>query len=175
MAKRSAGLLLFRRFGAGLEVFLVHPGGPFWARKDEGAWSIPKGEYEPGEDPLATARREFAEETGISPPASPTVGLGEVVQAGRKVVTCFAAEGDADPAAIASNVFDMEWPPRSGRRRSFPEVDRAGWFPPEAARAKLVAGQVPFLDRLERHLAPDGAPPEGDVTPGWRSPPRRAG
>ena len=159
MPKRSAGLLLFRRDGPCLQVFLVHPGGPFWARKDDGAWSIPKGEYGPDEDPLAAALREFAEETGLPTPATAPLALGEIVQPGRKVVTCFAMEGDADPGAIASNTFEMEWPPRSGRRQAFPEVDRAGWFAPAEARAKLLAGQVPFLDRLDALTPPTADPP----------------
>lgn len=153
MSKRSAGLLVFRRPDAEVEVFLVHPGGPFWARKDDGAWSIPKGEYEAGEDALAAAIREFTEETGCPPPAGSPVSLGDVVQSGRKVVTCFTLEGDLDADRISSNVFEMEWPPRSGRRESFPEVDRAGWFSPETARRKLLAAQVPFLDRLLDHVA----------------------
>lgn len=153
MPKRSAGLLLFRRDASDVQVFLVHPGGPFWARKDDGAWSIPKGEYDADEDPLAAALREFSEETGFPQPGSSPVPLGEIVQPGRKVVTCFAMEGDADPAALASNAFEMEWPPRSGRRQAFPEVDRAGWFRLDEARTKLLVGQRLFLDRLAEHLS----------------------
>ena len=130
----------------------MHPGGPFWARKDEGAWSIPKGEYEPGEDPLAAARREFAEELGSPPPGGDVRDLGEVVQKGGKRVRAWAVEGDFDPATIVSNTFEIEWPPRSGRRRSFPECDRAEWFTLDAAGAKLLGAQRPFLDRLRRLL-----------------------
>lgn len=148
MPKPSAGLLLFRGSGDCLQVLLVHPGGPFWAGKDDGAWSLPKGEYEAGGDPLDVARREFAEETGATSPDGEALPLGEVVQPGRKVVTAFALAGDFDVASLRSNTFDLEWPPRSGRLRSFPEIDRAGWFTPEEARRKLLRGQVPFLDRL---------------------------
>lgn len=151
MARTSAGLLMYRMRPGGVEVFLVHPGGPFWAKKDAGAWSIPKGEYAGGEDPLAAARREFAEETGIVPQGT-FVELGEVRQAGGKVVAGWAFEGDCDPAAIRSNTFTLEWPPGSGRSREFPEVDRAGWFGPDAAAEKILAGQLPFLERLARTL-----------------------
>jgi predicted NUDIX family NTP pyrophosphohydrolase len=151
MAKRSAGLLMYRRAEAGLMVLLVHPGGPFWARKDLGAWSIPKGEYAQGEDSFACARREFAEELGSAPAGTP-VPLGDVVQAGRKIVTVWAMEGEFDVSTLASNTFELEWPPRSGRRQSFPEVDRAEWFTLAAAREKLLPGQREFLDRLAAHL-----------------------
>lgn len=154
MAKRSAGLLLYRRPAGALELFLVHPGGPFWARKDEGAWSIPKGEYEAGEDPLAAARREFTEETGQEAPMGDARPLGEAVQPSRKIVTAYACPGDADPAAVVSTTFDTEWPPRSGRRRSFPEVDRAGWFQPDIAKLKILPGQRVFIDRLVAALTP---------------------
>jgi predicted NUDIX family NTP pyrophosphohydrolase len=140
MPKQSAGVLLFRRRGGALEVFLVHPGGPFWAKKDLGAWSIPKGEYEPDEDPLAAARREFAEEIGILP-AGDFVTLSPVRQRSGKIVRAFAIEGDLDPKTITSNTFVVEWPPRSGKRREFPEIDRAGWFPLEAAKEKLIPGR----------------------------------
>ena len=153
MPKRSAGLLLYRRRSDALEVLLVHPGGPFWARKDTGAWSIPKGEYAEGEDPLAAALREFAEETGRPPPDGPMVALGEAVQPSRKVVVAFAREGDFDASAIRSNLAEIEWPPRSGRRMNVPEVDRAGWFGPDQAKAKLLVGQRVFLDRLIACLA----------------------
>jgi predicted NUDIX family NTP pyrophosphohydrolase len=147
MAKTSAGLLMYRRRGRTLEVLLVHPGGPFWAKKDLGAWSIPKGEIDPGEDPLAAARRELAEETGFS-----TEGvfqpLGPITQAGGKVVHAFALEGDADPAGLRSNTFSIEWPPRSGRLQSFPEVDRAAWLPLDLARQKINPAQVALLDQL---------------------------
>jgi predicted NUDIX family NTP pyrophosphohydrolase len=147
--KRSAGLLLYRRSrGGGVEVMAVHMGGPFWARKDEGAWSIPKGEHEPGEDSLTVARREFAEEIGQEVPSGPMVELGEVRQSGGKVVTAWALEADIDVTRIESNTFEIEWPPRSGRMQEFPEADRAEWFDIETARRKLVKGQVPLLDAL---------------------------
>ena len=147
MPKRSAGLLMYRGSGARLELLLVHPGGPFWARKDLGAWSLPKGEYGADEDPLAVAQRELAEETGAQPRGR-FRPLGEVVQAGGKRVSAWAVEGDFDPAALVSNTFETEWPPRSGRKRSFPEVDRAAWFSPAEAREKIIAGQRPLIDRL---------------------------
>jgi len=152
MLKRSAGLLMYRRSGTDVSVLLVHPGGPFWARKDLGAWSIPKGEYEEGEDPLAVARREFAEETGARPEGE-FEPLGEVKQAGGKRVSAWAVEGDFDPAALVSNTFEIEWPPRSGRRTRFAEVDRAAWFSPDEARRKINAGQRAFIDRLAELLA----------------------
>jgi predicted NUDIX family NTP pyrophosphohydrolase len=149
MPKTSAGLLLYRGEGAAVEVLLVHPGGPFWAKRDDGAWSVPKGEHGPDEDPLAVARREFLEELGVEPPATePPTPLGEIRQAGGKRVLAWAIRGDLDPASIRSNTFQMEWPPRSGRMREFPEVDRAAWFDLAAARTKVVSGQVAFLDRL---------------------------
>ena len=147
MAKTSAGLLLYRWRDDRLEVFLVHPGGPFWAHKDQGAWSIPKGEFTAGEDPLAAARREFAEETGLAADGE-AVALQPIRQAGGKVVHAFALEGDVDPAAIASNRFALEWPPRSGRQQEFPEIDRAGWFGLAEARQKLLASQHGLLDQL---------------------------
>jgi predicted NUDIX family NTP pyrophosphohydrolase len=152
MPKRSAGLLLYRRSGAELSVLLVHPGGPFWARKDLGAWSIPKGELAPGEDPLAAARREFAEETGARPDGE-FLPLGEIVQAGGKQVSAWAVEGDFDPATLVSNTVEIAWPPRSGRKLQFPEVDRAAWFAPGEARRRIIPGQRPFVDRLVRLLA----------------------
>ena len=146
---RSAGLLLHRhRASEPVELFLVHPGGPFWARKDLGAWSLPKGLIDAGEEPLDTALREFAEETGHAPPPGPYLSLGEVRQAGGKIVLAWAAEGDVDARAIRSNTFRMEWPPRSRRYADFPEVDRAEWFTPEVAREKMHAGQGELLDRL---------------------------
>jgi predicted NUDIX family NTP pyrophosphohydrolase len=148
MPRRSAGLLLYRVRGEAVEVLLVHPGGPLWARRDQGAWSIPKGEYQPGDDPLACALREFQEETGQPPPPAPTLELGTVRQRGGKLLTAWAVAGDLDADAISSNTFTMEWPPRSGSRREFPEVDRAGWFGVEAAREKLLAAQVELVDRL---------------------------
>jgi predicted NUDIX family NTP pyrophosphohydrolase len=148
MARRSAGILLYRRRDGAVEVLLVHPGGPLWARRDAGAWSIPKGEYGEGEDPLAVALREFEEETGQRPPAERLVALGEVRQRGGKVVSAWAAPGDLDPQAITSNTFTLEWPPRSGVRREFPEVDRADWFDAATAREKLLAAQAELVDRL---------------------------
>ncbi len=148
MARRSAGILLHRSGATGVEVLLVHPGGPFWAKKDAGAWSIPKGEYEDGEDPLACALREFEEETGTRLDSTDVVELGSVRQKSGKQVTAWAVAGDLDPATVRSNTFAMEWPPRSGRQAEFPEVDRAEWFGVEVAREKLVSGQVELLDRL---------------------------
>jgi predicted NUDIX family NTP pyrophosphohydrolase len=145
--KRSAGLLIYRRKGRALDLLLVHPGGPFWARKDDGAWSIPKGEYEAGEDALAAAKREFAEEVGIAVDGA-FVDLGEITQPGRKVVHAFALESDVDVSDLKSNTFEIEWPPKSGRHQSFPEVDRAEWFSPEAALRKILTGQRPFIERL---------------------------
>jgi len=150
--KLSAGLLLYRRGNQDdddrLEVLLAHMGGPFWARKDDGAWSIPKGEYEPGEDPFVAAKREFEEELGSAPPLAVFRDLGSVIQPSGKVVTAWAAEADFDAAGAVSNTFELEWPPGSGRLQSFPEIDRAGWFTAEVARVKLVKGQRPLIDRL---------------------------
>jgi predicted NUDIX family NTP pyrophosphohydrolase len=151
-ARRSAGILLYRIAAGAPEVLLVHPGGPYWARKDAGAWSIPKGEYEDGEDPKACALREFEEELGAAPPPGELVELGSVKQKSGKVVTAWAAEGDLDAGAVTSNTFTMEWPPRSGRTAAFPEIDRAGWFGIETAREKLVPAQAEFLDRLTERL-----------------------
>lgn len=153
MPKLSAGLMLYRSGADTIEVLIVHPGGPFWAKRDDGAWSLPKGEYGPGEDPLEVAVREFREELGVDPPADPSPAfLGEVRQAGGKRVTAWALRGDVDVSSVVSNTFTMEWPPRSGRTREFPEVDRAGWFDLESARRKLVSGQVGFIDRLAELL-----------------------
>jgi predicted NUDIX family NTP pyrophosphohydrolase len=146
--KTSAGLLLFRTRAEGLEVLLAHMGGPYWARKDEGAWTIPKGELEEGEEALAAARREFAEELGHAPPEGPLVELGEIRQKAGKRVLAFAVEGDFDPATLSPGTFELEWPPRSGRHQEFPEVDRVAWFDLATARAKIVQGQVALLDRL---------------------------
>lgn len=153
-AKRSAGLLLYRRHEGplALEVLLVHPGGPFWARRDAGAWSIPKGEYEPDEEPLTAARREFAEELGLEPPEGEPIDLGEIRQRSGKLVRAWALAGDLDASAIVSNTCLVQWPPRSGRQIEVPEVDRAEWFSLAAAREKLNAGQAPLLERLERAL-----------------------
>jgi predicted NUDIX family NTP pyrophosphohydrolase len=152
VAKQSAGLLLYRFREQRPEVFLVHPGGPLWARKDAGAWSIPKGEAGPGEDLLARAKLEFAEETGFAAPDA-LRALRPVKQAGGKVVHAWTAEGDCDPAALRSNSFTLEWPPRSGRQQAFPEVDRAGWFSLAEARDKINKGQIALLEQLERLLA----------------------
>lgn len=148
MAKRSAGILMYRGAGDALELLLVHPGGPFWAQKDAGAWSIPKGEYEAGEAPLDVAKREFAEEFGAPAPDGVYRDLGEIVQPSRKIVAAWTIESDFEPAALVSNSFEMEWPPKSGRMQSFPEVDRAAWFAPDEARAKILPGQAGFIDRL---------------------------
>lgn len=148
MPTRSAGILLYRLTRGTPEVLLVHPGGPLWARKDAGAWSIPKGEHGGDEDPQASARREFEEETGTALPPGNLADLGTVRLKSGKVVTAWAAEGDLDPATIRSNLFRLEWPPRSGRVQAFPEVDRAGWFGLEEARMKLNPAQAAFLDRL---------------------------
>jgi predicted NUDIX family NTP pyrophosphohydrolase len=151
MAARSAGTLVYRNRAGAIEVLLVHPGGPFWQKRDLGAWSIPKGEYVDGEDAEAAARREFTEETGWMI-AGEMTALGDIRQKAGKTVTAFAAECDFDPATLASNSFEMEWPPRSGRVASFPEVDRAGWFALADAREKIIEGQRPLLDRLEELL-----------------------
>jgi predicted NUDIX family NTP pyrophosphohydrolase len=147
MPRRSAGILLYKRTQSGLMLLLVHPGGPFWARKDDGVWTIPKGEYEDGEDAAAAARREFAEETGTSVNAA-LILLGEFRQAGGKRVTAFAAEGDFDAATLRSNVFSVEWPPKSGRTQQFPEVDRAAWFAPALALEKILRSQQPIVEAL---------------------------
>jgi predicted NUDIX family NTP pyrophosphohydrolase len=152
MPRTSAGVLLHRRGASGIEVLIGHMGGPFWARKDDAAWSIPKGEHGPDEDPLAVARREFEEEMGSPVPASDLVPLGQVRQSGGKVLTVWAAEGDLDADATTSNTFELEWPPRSGRMQEFPEIDRAAWVTVDVARTKLVKGQLPLLDRLLAHL-----------------------
>lgn len=148
MSKRSAGILLFRFAEGAPQALLVHPGGPFWKNKDAGAWSVPKGEYEPGEDAQAAAIREFSEETGAAPDDHDLLPLGEVKQRNGKVVTAWAVEGDFDVTALHSNEFELEWPPRSGRRQLFPEVDRALWCDPDTAREKLNPAQAAFVDRL---------------------------
>ncbi len=142
--------MLYRRRDGKREVLLVHPGGPFWARKDEGAWSIPKGEIGGGETPIEVARREFEEELGAKAPDGELVSLGVVRQAGGKLVRAWAAPGDLDVEGVKSMTFELEWPPRSGRKQAFPEVDRAAWFDLEEARRKILAGQAPFIDRLEQ-------------------------
>ena len=151
----SAGLLLFRVRPGGLEVLLAHIGGPYWARKDNGAWTIPKGECGPGEDHQAAALREFEEEMGHPAPLTEMIPLGSVKQAGGKTVVIWAAEGDFDPATAVSNLFEMEWPPGSGRIQAFPEVDRVGWFDLQTARDKLLRAQGAFLDRLVAAVAAD--------------------
>lgn len=147
-ARQSAGILLYRKVNGELEVLLGHMGGPFWARRDAGGWSLPKGEYEPDEEPEAAARREFAEELGLAVPEGDLADLGTVRQSGGKVVTVWALEGDLDPAQVVPGTFEMEWPKGSGRIQEFPEMDRFAWFPLPEAREKLLKGQLPFLDRL---------------------------
>ncbi|MGW3339007.1 MULTISPECIES: NUDIX domain-containing protein [Streptomyces] len=149
--KRSAGLLLFRHTSQGMEVLLGHMGGPLWATKDEGAWSVPKGEYEPDEPAWEAARREFQEELGVAPPDGTALPLGEIAQRNGKIVTAWAMEADLDPATIVPGTFTMEWPPHSGRVQEFPELDRVAWFTPEQARPLMVSGQGTFLDRLAEH------------------------
>ena len=151
MPQRSAGILLFRRRRGAIEVLLAHPGGPFWAKKDEGAWSIPKGVYEPGEDGLSAARREFAEETGAQTEGE-AVALGAFRQSSAKTVDVWAIEGEFDPAHLRSNTFTLEWPPRSGRRREVPEIDRVQWFALDEASRKMLKGQRPILQALLRGL-----------------------
>lgn len=156
MPKLSAGLLLYRDRAGLVEVLIAHPGGPFWARKDDGAWSIPKGEYGVDEDPWLAAQREFTEELGLPVPDGPRIDLGAVKQAGGKTVTVFAVRGDLDITDARSNTFEIEWPRGSGRLREFPEVDRVGWFPVAQAHEKLLQGQRAFLDRLSGHLTDGG-------------------
>jgi predicted NUDIX family NTP pyrophosphohydrolase len=147
MPKKSAGLLMYRRRRGVLEVFLVHPGGPFWQKKDAGSWSIPKGEYLPGEDPLEAAKREFQEETGVQA-SGQFIPLTPRKQPSGKIISAWAFEGDCDASAIKSNTFLMEWPPRSGRQQEFPEVDRAGWFSVPGAKEIIIKGQSGFLEEL---------------------------
>ena len=180
--KQSAGLLLYRETPAGLEVLLVHPGGPLWAGRDEGAWSIPKGEFTAAEAPLQAALREFEEETGAAPPAGEPLPLQPVRQPSGKIVHAWALRGDFDVAALKSNLFSMEWPPKSGQRQAFPEVDQAAWLTLDAARRKIFAGQRPLLAqfeaRLARSAAPDaaagaaGRPPDDTPEPRTGMPPR---
>lgn len=151
MPKLSAGIVLYRRGDKGLEILLVHPGGPFWAKKDEGAWSIPKGEYGEGDDVLLAARREFREETGFDAPTGEPIELGQV-KYGNKVLTAWSLGGSIDARRVKSNTFIMEWPPKTGRKQEFAEVDRAGWFAPAVAKQKLVKGQVELVDRLCEQL-----------------------
>ena len=160
-AKRSAGILLFRRRGGEVEFLLVHPGGPFWAKKDAGAWSIPKGQIEDEEEPRACAIRELEEELGPAPELDPEqlIELGSIKQKAGKTVEAWAAEADFDPASLASNSFEMEWPPRSGKRQEFPEVDRAEWLDLAAAREKILPAQAELLDRLLERLGSEGGEP----------------
>lgn len=161
MPQRSAGLLMYRRAGGGVVLLLVHPGGPFWAKKDEGAWSIPKGLLDEGEEPMAAGAREFEEETGLRPTGS-FLEVGQFKQPSGKLILVWAVDGDFDVATLRSNSFPMEWPPRSGRTQEFPEVDRAGWFAPAEAMRKLVKGQRPIVLALLKKLgleAPTGSTP----------------
>ena len=151
MPKFSAGLLLYRVRAGVVEVLIAHPGGPFWARKDGGAWSIPKGEYDDGDDPWVAAQREFSEELGLPVPSGPRIDFGPLKQPSGKVVSAFAVRADLDITEARSNTFELEWPKGSGRMREFPEVDRVGWFPVAQARTKLLTGQRAFLDRLMAH------------------------
>ncbi len=151
--KRSAGILLFRRVDGDVRVLLGHMGGPLWARRDAGGWTIPKGEYQPDEEPLDAARREFAEELGLPAPAADLIELGSIRQAGGKVVTAWAGEGDVDPAEIVPGTFDLEWPKSSGQIQQFPELDRVAWFGLDEAAQKVVAAQREFLDRLAERLS----------------------
>ncbi|HLZ14995.1 MAG TPA: NUDIX domain-containing protein [Candidatus Saccharimonadales bacterium] len=160
MAKQSAGILLYRQGPGGVEVLLVHPGGPFWAKKDLGSWSAPKGEYISGEEPLAAAKREFAEEVGAPPPTGDYLDLGAVKQSSGKAVQLFAVAGDFDLERFHSNTFTMEWPPKSGVQQEFPECDRVAWVPLATAATKLVKGQAPFIGRLAEHLHINLATPE---------------
>jgi predicted NUDIX family NTP pyrophosphohydrolase len=150
--RQSAGLLMFRRTPAGIEVLLAHPGGPWWANKDDGAWALPKGEYDDQEEALAAAQREFTEETGIVADG-PFLSLGEVRQRSGKLVKAWAFEGDCDPAQLRSDEFEMEWPPHTGRMKRFPEIDRIAWYTPRDARLKILPAQLPFLERLAQGLA----------------------
>lgn len=153
MPRQSAGLLLYRTNDGVLEVLLGHPGGPFWARKDDGAWSIPKGEYLEGEEAWAAALREFAEEVGVQAPAGPPIAFAPLKQPGGKIVTAFAVEGDVDVSRAVSNTFTIEWPRGSGTFEEYPELDRIGWFDIPSARLKILKGQQPLLDRLIQALA----------------------
>lgn len=157
MTKKSAGILMFRRTAAGLQLLLIHPGGPFWSKRDLGAWSIPKGEYADGEEPDAAARREFLEETG-SEAIGKLLPLGTQRQPSGKMVTAFALQGDFEPAELRSNLFEMEWPPRGGTKQYFPEADRAEWFAMPDAQLKIIAGLRPFLDRLQQLIAGQESP-----------------
>lgn len=163
MTKQSAGILLYRPTPKGFEVLIVHPGGPFWAKKDAGAWSIPKGEFTEGEEPLVAAKREFQEEVGAAAPAGDYQSLGEAKQASGKIVHAFALQHDFNLEHFRSNLFSMEWPPRSGTQQEFPECDRAAWVPVATAQQKLVKGQVPLLNRLAEFLHVDQPRPPQQV------------
>lgn len=152
MAKQSAGLLLYKRNGKDLQVLLVHPGGPFWAKKDTASWSIPKGEFIEGEDPQAAAQREFREELGLTPPEGQTIDLGSATQSSGKVIYIWAQESDLDISTMKSNTFEMQWPPKSGQMQRFPEADKAAWLTLGEAKVKIIKGQVPFLERLAEQL-----------------------
>ena len=165
MSKKSAGLLLFREVSGRLEVLLVHPGGPFWEKKDEGSWSLPKGEFEEGEDPFAAAKREFEEETGFSAPHGEKIPLEPRRQPSGKLVYAWAMKADLDPSRLKGNLFSLEWPPKSGRYQEFPEVDRAAWFPIEEAYPKISKGQAAFLSQLQERLGrvrPESQPKRSD-------------
>ena len=155
MPKHSAGVLLYRRSNNTVEVLLAHPGGPFWTKKDTGAWSIPKGEFTEDEDPQHAAIREFSEETGHQVPSSKLTDIGEIKMSSGKIVTAWSAEGDLDPNTLVSNTFTMEWPPRSGTTQEFPEVDRVRWFSLPVARNKILKAQIPFIENLVLHLSID--------------------
>ena len=170
MAKKSAGLLMYRYRAGLLEVLLVHPGGPFWAKKDIGAWFVPKGELNDGEDELAAARREFQEETGFTP-GEPLISLGSAKHKSGKVVTAWAFQGDCEPTRLKSNTFRMEWPPKSGQQQEFPEIDRGAFFPLDEARKKIIPSEVPFLEALhsayiEKSLGNNPAHPKLDFPEG---------
>ena len=166
MPKKSAGILPFRKASGRLEVLLVHPGGPFWAKKDEGAWSIPKGEFEDDEDPFAAAKREFGEETGFTP-CGEMIPLQPLRQSSGKLVYAWAMNCDVEPAGLRSNTFSLEWPPKSGRYQEFPEIDRAEWFTVEAAGRKILKGQAAFLVQLQEKLrSPGRFPEEGGAAAG---------
>lgn len=164
MAKKSAGILVYRRNGNGVEVLIVHPGGPFWAKKDIGAWSLPKGELDEHEDRFAAAKREFAEELGLAAPEGEYTDIGFVKNKSGKIIYAWAVEGDLDVAAVRSNVFEMEWPPKSGRHQEFPEVDKAGWFTPEKAKQKLNPAQAELIDRLAEKLGLEVSKPPEQAT-----------
>ena len=164
MKKRSAGILLFRKSEAGVEVFLVHPGGPFWAKKDLGSWSLPKGEFEDSEDPLTAAKREFTEETGCVVDGA-FVALGDLKQPSGKLISAWALEHDLDPAMVKSNTFPMEWPPKSGKTQEFPEVDAGGWFLLPAALEKLLKGQADFISRLAEKVGVSVPKPQDRASP----------